>query len=101
MKHRRAYFLPRCVSTTTQSIFVSYGAYEHLGRILKDGEAVKWSKRAYNITCYPLYTILKAADVKRVDYLSVDVEGWELAILKTIPFEKLDIKVISLRTFPE
>ena len=60
---------------------------------MKDDEAVMENKTAYNVTCYPLYTILKALEVERVDYLSVDVEGWELAILKTVPFDKIDIKV--------
>ena len=30
-----------------------------------------------------------------IDYLSLDVEGLELPILKTIPFDTLDISVIS------
>jgi hypothetical protein len=28
-----------------------------------------------------------------IDYFSLDVEGSELAILKTIPFDKVDIRV--------
>ncbi len=31
-----------------------------------------------------------------IDYFSLDVEGAELAILKTIPFERLYIDVLSL-----
>ena len=31
-----------------------------------------------------------------IDYLSLDVEGAELDILKTIPWEKVDIKVLTV-----
>ncbi len=36
--------------------------------------------------------ILKDLDQRKVDYLSLDVEGNELDILKTIPFDKIDVK---------
>jgi len=40
--------------------------------------------------------ILSSAIVSRgkiwIDYFSLDVEGAELAILKTIPWDKVDIK---------
>jgi hypothetical protein len=31
-----------------------------------------------------------------VDYLSLDIEGSEEAVLRTLPWDKVDIKVISL-----
>ena len=31
-----------------------------------------------------------------IDYFSLDVEGAELAILKTIPWEKVDIKYVNV-----
>jgi hypothetical protein len=31
--------------------------------------------------------------VSTVDYFSLDVEGNELQVLKTIPFDKIDIRV--------
>jgi len=43
-----------------------------------------------------LYSFLVALNVSIVDYLSVDVEGLELKILKTIPFDKVLIKVITV-----
>ncbi len=50
----------------------------------------KDQKIMVNITvqCIPFYTVLKALDLKVVDYLSLDVEGLELEILKTLPFGK-------------
>lgn len=39
------------------------------------------------------FFFLKALDQNKVDYLSLDVEGNELDILKTIPFDKINVKV--------
>lgn len=46
-----------------------------------------------DVQCFPLYTYLLALNVTVVDYFSLDVEGSELNVLKTIPFDKIDIKV--------
>ena len=92
-RHRKAYFLPRCVSTKKETMFVNYGSYGHVGRILLPGEQVMENFESYNVTCYPLFSLLLAMNVSRVDYFSLDVEGWELEVLKTIPFDKIDIKV--------
>ena len=43
--------------------------------------------------CLPFYSILLAMGNPTVDYFSLDVEGAELPILKTIPWDKVDIKV--------
>ena len=32
----------------------------------------------------------------RVDYLSLDIEGAELAVLQTIPWSQVDIKVVGI-----
>lgn len=50
-----------------------------------------------NVQCFPLYTYLLALNVTVVDYFSLDVEGSELNVLKTIPFDKIDIKVSSVK----
>jgi len=49
-----------------------------------------------SIMCYPLYSILLAIGHLRVDLLSLDVEGAELPILRTIPFDKVYIDVIMV-----
>ena len=54
--------------------------------------------RSSSVTCYPLYDILTQMNRTHVDYFSLDVEGHELAVLKTIPFEKLDITVMRILT---
>ena len=46
--------------------------------------------------CLPLYTVLSAVGNPVVDYFSLDIEGAELAVLKTIPWDKVDIKILSI-----
>ncbi len=48
------------------------------------------------VQCIPLYTMLAALELKTVDYLSLDVEGLELEILKTVPFDKVTFKVMTI-----
>ena len=55
-------------------------------RVLKNAQVI-------NVTCIPLYTILLALGNPTVDFFSLDVEGAELDILKTIPWSKVRIKV--------
>ena len=45
------------------------------------------------VVCLPLITILNAIGNPKIDYFSLDIEGAELAVLNTIPWEKVDIKV--------
>ena len=44
--------------------------------------------------CLPFFAILLAMGNPTVDYFSLDVEGAELPILKTIPWDKVEIKVM-------
>ena len=47
-------------------------------------------------TCFPLHTILFAIGNPSIDYFSLDIEGLELDVLKTIPWDKVDIKVTAI-----
>merc|ERR1712183_923284 len=55
-----------------------------------------YKRRTIKLQCFPLYSVLKALVNPTVHYLSLDVEGSEFQILKTIPFHEVDIKVINL-----
>ena len=55
-----------------------------------------WTKPSVDLVsvqCFPLYSILLAVNRTRVDFFSLDIEGHELHVLKTIPWHKIDIKV--------
>ena len=47
------------------------------------------------VQCFPLYSVLLASNRTTIDYFSLDVEGFEIKILKTIPWDKVEIKVVS------
>ena len=46
--------------------------------------------------CLPFFSVLLALGNPAVDYFSLDVEGAELPILKSIPWHKVQIKVSSI-----
>jgi hypothetical protein len=41
---------------------------------------------------------INTGDIFRVDYFSLDIEGPELEVLETIPWDKVDISAISVET---
>jgi len=53
------------------------------------------NKKIERIVSKPLKQVLFENKVKKVDYLSIDTEGSELEILKSIDFDKVDIRIIS------
>ena len=56
-------------------------------------------RKTIQITCFPLYSLLLALGNPIVHYLSLDVKGAEFPILKSIPFEKVDIKVVDVEVY--
>ena len=64
--------------------------------ILGAQDKFPFKRRTIKSLCFPLYSILSAVGNPTVHYFSLDVEGSELPILKTIPFDKVDIKVFDI-----
>lgn len=55
-----------------------------------------WEKpQGKNVTvqCFPLYSLLLAVNQTRVDFFSLDIDGHELKVLRTIPWHLVDIRV--------
>lgn len=52
-------------------------------------------KKIINITTKRLETILEENNIKKIDYLSIDVEGAEMSVIKSINFDKVFIDVIG------
>ncbi len=50
----------------------------------------------HNLTRKKLQSILNKQKLKKIDYLSLDVEGIEMEILTDFPFEKYDIDLFSI-----
>jgi hypothetical protein len=51
------------------------------------------NKTRISVICFPFIDIYRAAGLERLDVLYLDVQGPELDILRTIPFNLVDIKV--------
>ena len=103
--HRNAYSINSCLGTNKSSQLVSFKMVGYLGGIGEkmDSSHSQWVEDYTNSTyktitaqCFTLHSLLLAAGQTEVDYFSLDVEGPELEILQTIPFDKISIKVISV-----
>ena len=110
-KNRKAYSINACYSLTGYPTLVDFktvSGYPELGSIQKlDGtrnsnEAsakqlqIGSMKESRNALCLSFYSILLALGNPVVDYLSLDIEGAELPVLKTIPWHRVHIKVLSI-----
>ena len=119
-KNRRATSIETCFSTERKVVSIEFDAAGAYGGIIghnKPGQ-MPTEKRDYKIKtnknfkpdpvyhtyqrntikleCLPFTSIIMALGNPTIDYLSLDIEGAEYPVLKTIDFEKCDIKVISV-----
>ena len=62
------------------------------GNVIQEELAI--GTREELIQCFPFYSILLATGHTRVDLFSLDVEGVEMEVLNTIPWEKVGVKVL-------
>ena len=52
--------------------------------------------RTIEVQCFPLYSILMAMGNPHVDYFSLDIEGAEMVVLETIPWNKVNMTLVSV-----
>ena len=105
-KHRNAWILPHCLSTKTTPTTVDFFANLHVGGIIHEETASlphnrtsdQLLSRNIRVQCFPLYSVLKAIGNPKVDYFSLDIEGPEYQVLKTIPWNDVNIKVLGIET---
>ncbi|CAG7815729.1 unnamed protein product [Allacma fusca] len=107
-KNRKAWFANVCLSpySNISEIEFAVGRFMNaryknaIGKLLlPDNSYMGTLYRKYGkVPCFPITTIMAALGVTHVDYLSLDVEGVELKILNTLPFDGtlvIDLLLIS------
>jgi len=88
-KHRNVTLVPACLSLTTKPQLLDF----YFEQKVKAKIVQESSGNSVKVQCLPLYSILLAMNQMTVDLLSLDIEGNEVDVLKTVPFDKVDIKV--------
>jgi hypothetical protein len=103
-KNRKAYISPVCLSTKTMPEIVNFDLHAFrdansqpisMSGIVQDGLE---GAEVYKIQCFPLFTLLLALGNPTVHYFILDIEGAELQVLRTIPWDQVDIEVLSVET---
>ena len=91
--HRNVWSVSTCLSTLEKPSLVSWEQGDNLmGVFHKDVNQV--SVEEAHQQCFPLYSYLAALDHPTVNLFILDIEGAEFPVLKTIPWDKVDIEVI-------
>lgn len=69
---------------------------EHIKRIQWEIELNGGYSEVIKVKCYNLNQLLLNNHIQHIDYLSIDTEGGELTILRSIDFSRLDIDIIEV-----
>jgi len=89
-KHRNVFLVPGCLSLTTKTKLSGFRFGHH---VYSKIDTTNTLNDTVQVQCLPLYSILLALNRTTIDLFSLDIEGHELDVIKTIPFDKVDIKV--------
>ncbi|XP_076030830.1 protein Star-like [Oratosquilla oratoria] len=96
-KNRNSLAVNACLSTLPYPNKVMFEQNFNLGKIAGVGSQHAAPKATHTLVqCLPFYSILAALNVSTVHYFSLDVEGAELGVLRTIPWDKVDIQTLSV-----
>jgi FkbM family methyltransferase len=68
---------------------------KHMGEILSEQRIIGGVRKIIEVQTRLLNNVLKGVSMYEFDYMSLDTEGSELKILKSIDFNKFKIKIIT------
>ena len=105
-KHRHSFLINACLSPTNTPMTIPFrtgGVLGALANYMSEGHARRMDKALANNSsniimaqCFPVFSILQAIGVSHVDYFSLDIEGAELDVLRTLPLDQLTVDVFSI-----
>merc|ERR1712117_258001 len=95
-KHRKVWGSSTCLAIQPRPHVSPFSQKVTMGGMA--GLVSEADEQSYDMQCFPLYSLILATGNRTVNYLSLDIEGAEFLVLKTIPWDKVDIEVISLET---
>ncbi|KAK8379285.1 hypothetical protein O3P69_019272 [Scylla paramamosain] len=98
-KHRKSYTLNAALSTTTtaQTLHMrTEGKKGVMSHFLREGEEEGEGEGEVTVLSLPLYTILLSLNLTQLDFLSLDLEGAELKVLRTVPWERVRVRVLCV-----
>ncbi|CAL4126911.1 unnamed protein product [Meganyctiphanes norvegica] len=93
-RHRKAFHTQACLSPAPYPREVTFRQSDTMGHIAGAGEEEKGRGIFTRVKCFPIFSLLLACNRTNIDLLSLDIEGAELQVLKTIPWDKVHISVI-------
>ena len=104
-KNRRAYLTPTCLGIVPYPTVSNFLMARNVGRLHEPNDTdthlpnsldVAHSGTHVFVQCIPFIHLMNALNVTTVDYFSLDIEGNELKVLKTIPFDEINIVTLSV-----
>ncbi|XP_011259093.2 uncharacterized protein LOC105253039 isoform X3 [Camponotus floridanus] len=105
-KNRRAYLSPTCLSVIKSPTVASFLMARNIGHLHEPENTtenvpantldVAYMGEHIRVQCFPLILYIAALKIKTIDYFSLDIEGNEIDVLETIPFNEVDIKALSV-----
>jgi len=93
-KLRNTYSINACLSPQPYFTEMAFKDSENQGNGGQVGQLDKNGKRM--MPCFPVETLLLALNWTTIDFFSLDVEGFELPVLRTIPFDKIKIRTFAI-----
>ncbi|XP_052810024.1 uncharacterized protein LOC128238292 [Mya arenaria] len=109
-KNRACYTVNCCISAdmsnmtfvladylTSAAIFMTDAHRNDIKRLGTKGGGAQYGEKV-TVTCHSLQDLLGAIGVWQIDFFSLDVEGAELHILKSIDWDKVNVDVFLIET---
>lgn len=53
---------------------------------------------SFKMQCFPLYSLILATGNRTINYFSLDIEGAEMQVLESIPWDKVNIEVLTIES---